>query len=121
MKKPFLFDTVNFLYHKAINYAPKFFQERSMGSAFILGYGGSYLLIDLVQKTSEVLMSNEFNTAYLPILEKICIALTIATPVVYSFIKPKEMQEIVKEHPTYTSGMIGAGLGAIHSTLENLI
>ena len=121
MAKPFLFNIVNFLYHTVMDHAPKFLQERSMTSAFVLGYGGNYLLLDGIQLFSKIFMPQEFDQYTLPLLEKICIASTIATPLIYSFVKPKEMQDIVREHPTYTSGIIGAGLGAIHSTLENLV
>ena len=104
-----------------MDHTPKPLQKRSIGSAFVLGYAGNYLLVDLIQGSSKLFMPNEFNSVYLPFLEKACIVLAIAAPVFYSFIKTNEMENLIKEHPTYTSGIIGAGLGAIHSTLENLI
>lgn len=120
MTKPFLFDLVDTLYHRVMDHAPNYLKDRSMGSAFVLGYVGNYFLIDLVQGFSKLVMPEFFDQDVLPILEKICIGATVAAPVIYSFIKPKELEKVVREHPTYTSGMIGAGLGAIHSTLENL-
>lgn len=124
MTNPFLFNTVDFLYNKVMEHTPKSLQERSIGSAFVLGYFGNYLLIDSVQIFSKIFMPQEFDQYLLPVLEKICVAATIISPLVYSFIKPKEIEKTIKEHPTYSSGMAGAGLGAITSVftgLENLI
>jgi len=124
MAKPFLFDAVNFLYHKVMDQAPKALQERSMGSAFVLGSIGNYLLVDGIQVFSKFFMSKNFNVYTLPTLEEICVVGTIVIPLIYSFNKPKEMEEIIKTHPTYSYGMLGAGLGAITSVftgIENLI
>ena len=123
MKKPFLFNTVDFLYNKVMKHAPKSLQERSIGSAFVLGYSGNYLSIDGIQIFSKMFMPQEFDQYILPVLEGICVAATVTAPLVYSFIKPKEIETTIKEHPTYSSGMIGAGFGAITSVftgLENL-
>lgn len=129
MEKPFLFDIVDFLYDNVMDNAPEFLQQRSMSSAFTLGFLGNYFLVKGIQKISEKIMNKEFNHKYLPIMEKGCIGLTAGAPFVYGLIDPQGLQEIMTKHPTYTSGMIGAGLGAIYCAskdinkkkLENLI
>ncbi|MEK6835376.1 MAG: hypothetical protein AABX61_03880 [Nanoarchaeota archaeon] len=120
MAKPFLFDVVNALYNGVMDHAPKSLQERSMFSALALGYVGNYLLTRGIQKTSEMFMSEEFNKKHLPLIEEVCIYLTIGAPLLYMMIDSNGMQELIQEHPTYVSGMLGAGLGAITAAQNDI-
>ncbi len=118
--KPFLFDIVNEAYHFVMDIMPKSLQERSIGSAFVLGFLGNYTAFKLVQGVSDILLPESFNQKYLPLIEKACILGTLTSPLVYSFIDPQGMQEVTQKHPTYTWGMIGAGLGAIWAAYQDI-
>ena len=113
MEKPFLFDLVDWAYHGIMDNMPEYLQERSMASAFALGFTGNYLLVKGVQWASNKIMPEGFNKDILPIIEDLCIYLTVASPLMYGLINPQGLQEIVQEHPTYTTGMFGASLSAI--------
>jgi len=113
MEKPFLFDLVNWAYNGVMGNMPEYLQERSMPSAFLLGFTGNYILVKSIQKISDKIMPKGFNKDILPIIENLCVYLTVASPLMYGLIDPQGLQEVMQEHPTYTSGMIGAGLSAI--------
>jgi len=72
MKKPFLWDTVNYLYHGAMNNMPSTIQERSMANAFILGYVGMYGVVRSIQYISRNFADYfipDFDEKYLSILD----------------------------------------------------
>ena len=63
--KPFLFDIVDKAYHGVMDNVPKELQERSMASAFTLGFAGSYVLVKSIQLLSEKTMSEKFNNLFI--------------------------------------------------------
>ena len=69
---------------------------------------GTYFFI--IASTSGFLLSTLRSRLF---IEKLGIISVIGIPLAYSFFDPRGVQQIMQEHPTYTSGMIGAGLSAI--------
>lgn len=41
-------------------------------------------------------------------------------PVIYGFTDPERAKQIIKEHPTYISGMVGATLGAVAAATKHI-
>ena len=93
-----------------------------MASAFILGGTGSYVAtrIALSGLRLAVNMVNPESERWVPPLE---IAGALALPAVtllYGFRNPRGIKETVTKHPTYTSGMIGAYLGGLAATIQDI-
>jgi hypothetical protein len=120
MTKPFLFDLVDSLYHGVMDNMPGYLQERSMGGAFVLGYFGNYLLFRGIQKLSETMLPEKFNNKHLVNIEKLLRGALIIAPTIYAFTKPENIKYVLTNHPTYASGMIGAGLGALTSATKHI-
>jgi len=123
MNKPFLYNAVDFLYHKVMDDIPQAVQERDISSAFVLGSLGIYSAVRGLQWGSKNVMNyfiSDFDEKYFPVLEKVCIAGMIAIPIAYSLINPRGAREIMTGHPVYTSGMIGVAFGSITGALLDL-
>jgi hypothetical protein len=121
--KPFLYKTVDFLYNGVMNHAPEVLQKRSMASAFLLGAIGIYGVVKGLQFTSKKVMNRiipDFDEKWLPKLEKTCIAAMGAAPVIYFAIDPDGAQELLRNHPVYTSGMAGVYVGSITGAAQDL-
>ena len=121
MIKPFLFDLVDKAYHSVMDQTPLYLQERSMGSAFVLGAAGTWGLTRLLQLSFDNALPKSFNQKYLLFIEKLGIISVIGIPLAYSFFDPRGVQQIMQEHPTYTSGMIGSGLGTIIANSQDIL
>ncbi len=116
MKEPFLFDLVNKLYHTATDNFSDELKEQSELNAFVLGFIGSEAVIRSIQFASEKILPKKFNDEILPYIEKGCrIGITTA-PIIYAALNPYDFFQVIKEHPTYSSGMIGAYLGLMDSS-----
>lgn len=123
MTKPFLYDIVNTLYHGVMDIMPQFLQDSPMASAFVLGTGGIYGVVRGFQAFSKKFVSRvipHFDKELLPKLEKVCIAGMAVAPVLYAFIDPERANEIMAQHPVYTSGMAGVYLGSIVGAVQDL-
>ena len=123
MKKPFLWETVNFLYHNVMDNTPQFMQDKQVFSAIVLGSAGSYGLVRSLQWFSNKYMDyfiEDFDKKWLPVLEKTCLYGVIGIPLAYSFIKPDEVKAIISEHPVYTSGMAGITFSGVIGALQDL-
>jgi|SRR3989344_3604789 len=116
--KPF-YNQVNYLYHLVMDNFPELPQEGNMASAFVLGGLGIYSVVSGLQWASEKIVPN-FDKKILPLLEKGCIAGMIAVPLVYAFVDPEGAKNIITQHPTYTSGMLGVEVGSITRALQDL-
>ncbi len=118
-----LYDIVNYLYNSVMNYAPDFFKERPVFSAFSLGFLGSSSLVSSLQYASKNLVNKiipEFDDKILPSLEKACIFCITSIPLAYSFFNPEDIENIISNHPVYTSGMLGVYLGSVYFALKDL-
>lgn len=123
MKEPLLYDIVNRLYHGVMDNMPQVLQDRDMASAFVLGSVGIYSVVRGLQWTSRKMMNRlipNFDEKWLPILEKVCIVGMVAAPVLYSLVDPEGAKEIMTQHPTYTSGMVGVCVGSITGATQDL-
>jgi len=122
MTKPPLWDLVNKLYHGLMDIMPQSLQERSMASAFTLGAAGSYCLVRSLQWLSKKVdkVVPGFDGIALPALEKICVAGMSLAPLIYSAVDPEGAMSVLKEHPTYISGMAGVYVGSIGGALQDL-
>ncbi|MBN1792459.1 hypothetical protein JW826_02135 [Candidatus Woesearchaeota archaeon] len=123
MTGPFLFEVVDKLYNGAIRIAPDWMQETPVTNAFALGAVGTYSLTWLLQKTSKKVVDKVipgFDEKALPILEKICIAGVTAGPLLYAMIDPEGAQNIMTQHPVYTSGMLGVSVGGVIAATQDL-
>ncbi len=123
MSKPFLYDAVDTLYNGLMNHMPQALQDRDMTSAAVLGAVGTYGVIRGSQWTSKNVMNKlipNFDEKWLPILEKICIAGMSVAPVVYAGFDPNGAKEIMTQHPTYTSGMLGVLAGSLTGAVQDL-
>jgi len=123
MAKPILYSVVDTLYHGVMDKMPKKLQDRSMASAFVLGFGGTYLVIRGLQWTSKNVMNKiipNFDKKWLPNLEKACVVSMTAAPILYAAIHPKKAKAIMAQHPTYTSGMEGVYAGSINGAVQDL-
>ena len=98
---------------------PEIPQEGNMASAFVLGGLGIYSVVLGLQGFSKKVIPN-FDKKYLPLLEKACIAGMIAVPLIYGIVDPEGAKTIMTQHPTYTSGMTGVGVGSIIGALQHL-
>ena len=99
-----LYNVVDYLYHGVMDHMPESFQERSIASAFFLGSVGSYA----VTKISSALLNKAFPRI---VLGKGLSYLIAGAPFLYAAFDPDGAREIMSQHPTYTSGMVGACLG----------
>lgn len=116
MTDPFLYDTVNELYHSVMDHMPVVFQKRDIAGPFILGGLGAYGIVRALQLTSERMVNKAFpgfDELVLPLLERICQIGVISLPFVYALFDPEGAKAIITQHPSYTSGMAGTALGAI--------
>ncbi|QQG38698.1 MAG: hypothetical protein HYS32_03790 [Candidatus Woesearchaeota archaeon] len=123
MERPFLYDTVDFLYSSVMDNMPEVLRERSMASAFVLGATGIYGTVRLLQFASKNLVERlfpGFHDKVLPKIEKICTVGMATTPFLYALIDPDGAKQIMVEHPTYTSGMAGVYVGSIAAALQDL-
>ena len=123
MENPILYHVVDKLYHEVMDSMPQIIQGRDMASAFILGSGGIYSVVKGLQWASKNLMNNiipNFDEKWLPFLEKACITSMVAVPLIYAIINPEGAKEIWTQHPTYTSGMVGVGIGGIAGAVQDL-
>ncbi len=121
---PIFYDTVDTLYHAFMDSMPKFLQERSKTSAFVLGGSGIYATVRTLQWTSKNIMDyyiSDFDEKILPVLEKTCIGLMVAAPFLCYLVAPERTKEIISQHQVYTSGMVGVWLGSIIGAGQDLI
>ena len=123
MPEPFLYDTVDKLYHLVMNPMPRFIRERDVDSAFLLGAIGIYSVVKGLQWAS-INLTDRFKSGFhediLPNLEKICITAMVITPFVYASLDPQGAKQVISEHPVYTSGMAGVYVGSITAALQDL-
>jgi len=123
MTDPFLWETVNFLYHSVMDNMPQFLQDRPVFSAIVLGSAGSYGLVRSLQWFSNKYMDYfipGFDKKWLPNLEKACIAGILSIPLAYSFLNPNEAKAIISEHPVYSAGMSAAAFSGIFGAWQDL-
>ncbi len=119
MEKPVLWDVVNYLYHIVMDHMPKLLQDRDMGSAFVLGSVGSYAVTRGCQKIAKR-YSPRFYEKAVPIIDIVTMTGIVGIPLVYSLIDPEGAREILRQHPTYSSGMLGASMGAFYAANKDL-
>ena len=123
MSEPFLYGLVDTLYHKVMDSMPQALQDRDMASAFVLGSAGIYGVVRGLQWASKNFMDRiipNFDAKWLPKLEKICAVGMAAAPILYSIFDQEGAKEIMAQHPTYTSGMVGVWAGSITAAVQDL-
>ena len=118
MVEPLLFDTVDFLYHAVMDHMPKWLQAKDMASAAVLGGTGAYTLTKIAQWVTR--SSDGFYESWMPAIERLGITALTAGPIIYAALDPEGAREIMKMHPTYTSGMTGVYLGSVAAMLQDL-
>lgn len=123
MPNPFLYDTVDKLYHIVMSPMPNFIGQRDLESAFLLGAVGIYGVVRGMQWTSKNIVDKitpKFHENIIYNLEKICIFGMAVTPFVYATLDPQGAKQIISEHPVYTSGMTGVYVGSITAAIQDL-
>lgn len=123
MSKPFLYDTVDKLYHLVMDPMPQSIRERDVESAFLLGFIGVYGVVRGLQWTSKNAydkISPGFHEYILPTLEKICITTMAITPFVYATFDSQGAKQLISEHPVYTFGMVGVYVGSLAAAIQDL-
>jgi hypothetical protein len=123
MDKPLLFDLVNSLYNGAYKVMPEFMKERPMFSAFSMAALGAYGLTKSIQFVSEKYINKiipNFDSKYLPRIEKAVQYGLPALALLYSVIDPDGAKEILMNHPVYASGMAGAFVGGFIAAQKDL-
>lgn len=121
--KPF-FPIVDWLYHSLMDHAPQFLQDRSMFNAFGLGAVGMYGVVRGLQFVAKIGTMNRvvphFYDKWLPRLETASIVAITGLPLLYGFIDPDGVKEIMTRHPVYTSGMGGVWFGSTGAAIQDL-
>ena len=117
--KPF-YDLVNWSYHTVMDRMPQSLRERDMASAFALGGTGSYVAtrIALLGLRLAVNMVNPESERWVPLLLMAGASALPTVTFLYGVRNPRGIKETVTEHPTYTSGMLGAYLGGLAATIQ---
>lgn len=95
----------------------------SITHAFALGFLGSFSIVKGLQWTSKKIVDKvipNFDSKALPCLEKICSVAMFSAPMMYSIIDPEGANEILTNHPVYSSGMSGVYLGSLAGALHDL-
>jgi len=123
MSKPFLWDTVNTLYHGVVDHLPEVVQERDIALPALLGFGGIYLVVKGLQWTSRHVMDRiipNFDRDWLPALEKTCIGVIVGAPILYAIVDPEGAREIWTQNYQYTPGMGGVVAGSVTGAAQDL-
>ena len=105
------------LYNAVSKQLPEKVQKSPQALAFGLGYVGGRLTVAGLQAVSKYSMDYiipDFHQSILPGLEEICQLATVVLPFAYGLQNPDKFKKLIIEHPTYTSGMTGVAIGAIH-------
>jgi len=123
MSEPFLYETVDALYKGVMDNMPPALQERDVACAFVLGSAGSYAATRLVQWLSKCFLRTvipNFESTWLPRVEKAVAVAVAAAPVVYAFIDPDGARAIMTQHPAYASGMTGVCIGTVVAAAQDI-
>ncbi|MBI1978576.1 MAG: hypothetical protein HYS62_00775 [Candidatus Aenigmarchaeota archaeon] len=123
MPKPF-FPIVDWLYRTVMDHAPQYLQDRDMFSAFGLGTIGMYSVVRGLQSVAKSRTMNrivpDFYDRWLPKLEEISVVAITGLPLLYAFVDPDGVKEIMTRHPVYTSGMSGVWIGSTAAAGQDL-
>ena len=122
MVEPFLFETADYLSKTVMQYMPEFVQNRPHVANYLFGAGGISAVVKGLQWTSTKIerVVEGFDTKFLPVAEKACIGIMTLAPLAYGVIDPQGLNEIITQHPVYTSGMAGVWVGSVATAAYDL-
>lgn len=120
MEKPWFYNLVNFLYYSVNDHLPESIRKYEKTLAAVEGSAGTVLVLGGIQKVTEKILPQFYNTDF-KTLEGLCILILATGTVVYMSDKRELIKSLPQNHPVYTTGMISTWLASNGMALYDIL